>query len=364
MFSLAPLGDLTRFRRSNIKSEVYLVTEDACIKSHGILLAARSAKIEKIMEESENIPAVELSDNLAGLEDCLDLIYGGSVEIREDNFKTIYKFGKLFQIREMMENVLSWIAINVTYDKFWKVYLELKDLNEDISVFVDTIKGYLSADGDNFMEHTTEICRSQDKNTITAIVELLSRIDNIRVLSVMEDLVDTATKNNETQSAKASSTDTNNYLQTVVSSTVSFIENYLKSYGCDEFTKSRCNQTLQKASSVCMNMETLRKITEILFDTSIYTAIDTNTQPSSSRNFTAQSIKDLCWERVKQLTSPTTSYDAIKYFTEHSGTGIHPCVVVEIVLKWWSVRTDGDHVDMSFIKPLITTILTVNSYCL
>ena len=108
-------------------------------------------------------------------------------------------------------------------------------------------------------------------------------------------------------------------------------------------------------------METLRKTTEILFDTSIYTAIDTSTQPSSSRNFTAQSIKNLCWERVKQLTSPTTSYDAIKYFTEHSGTGIHPCVVVEIVLKWWSVRTDGEHVDMSFIKPLITTIQNVSS---
>ena len=210
MFSLAPLGGLTRFRRSNIKSEVYLVTEDVCIKSHGILLAARSAKIEKIMEESENIPAVEFSDNLAGLEDCLDLIYGGSVEIREDNFKTIYKFGKLFQIREMMENVLSWIAINVTYDKFWKVYLELKDLNEDISVFVDTIKGYLSTDGDNFMEHTTEICRSQDKNTITAIVELLSRTNDIRVLNVMEDLVDTATENNETLVATVSSTDNNN----------------------------------------------------------------------------------------------------------------------------------------------------------
>ena len=75
----------------------------------------------------------------------------------------------------------------------------------------------------------------------------------------------------------------------------------------------------------------------------------------------ATSIKDLNWERVKQLTSPTTSYEYIKYFTEHAGTGIHPCVVVEIVLKWWSVRTDRDHVGMSFIKPLITTIQNVSS---
>ena len=214
MFALAPLGDLSRFRRSDIKSEVYLVTEDVCIKSHGILLAARSAKLEKMVEESENIPAVEFSDDIAGLEDCLDLVYGGSVDIREDNCKSIYKFGKLFQIREIMDGVLSWIALYVTYDKFWKVYLELKNLHDDTSVFVDTLKGYFSADGDNFIEHITELCSSEDNNTTTAVVELLSRIDDIRVLSVMENIIDTASENNETLVATTSSNGNNNYLQT------------------------------------------------------------------------------------------------------------------------------------------------------
>ena len=317
-----------------------------------------------MLEESENIPAVEFSDDLTGLEDCLDLVYGGSVEIREDNFKTIYKFGKLFQIREMMDSVLSWIAISVTYDKFWSVYLELKNLHDDNSVFVDIIKGYLSVDGDNFMEYSREICHSQDKNTITAVVELLSRIDDIRVLSVMENIIDIATENNETLvAATASSTGNDNYLQKALSSTVSYIENVIKLESFDKCNNSRCKQVLQKAVTVCTNMETLRKITVILFETNIHkvTNIDTSIQPASSWNFTASSIKDLNWERVEQLTSPVTSYDAIKYFTENAGTGIHPCVVVEIVLKWWRVRTDREHVNMSFITPLITTIHNVNS---
>ena len=353
MFSLTPLGDLTRFRHNNVKNEAYLITEDVCIKAHGIILAARSAKIEVMLEESENIPAVEFSDDLTGLEDCLDLVYGGCVEIREDNFKTIYKFGKLFQICEMMESVLSWIAISVTYDKFWSVYLELKNLHDDNSVFIDIIKRYMNADGDNFMEHSREICHSQDKDTITAVVELLSRIDDITVLSVMEDIIDTAIQNNENLSATSSAINANNYLQTVVSSTVTYIENFLKSDSCDESHKFRCKQTLPKASSICANMETLRTINKILFDTSF--------QPSFSGNFPAQSIKDLNWERVKQLTSPTTPYEAIKYFTKNAGTGIHPCVVAEIVLKWWRVRTDREHVDMSFITPLIT-LSTLSSW--
>ena len=314
MLSLTPLGDLTRFRRSNVKNEAYFITEDVSIKVHGIILAARSAKIEVMLEESENIPAVEFTDDLTGLEDCLDLIYGGSVEIREDNFKTIYKFGKLFQIREMMESVLSWIAISVTFDKFWSVYLQLRNLHDDNSVFVDIIKGYLRVDGDNFVEPIRELCRSQDSNTITAVVELLSRIYDIRVLSVMEDLIDTAAENNKTPAATSSSIAVNNYLQTVVSSTVTYIDNYLKSDSFDECNKSRCKQVLQKAARVCTNTETFRTITEILFDTSIHTVtnIDAGTQPSSSSsnqtasswNFTASSIKDLNWERVKQLTSP------------------------------------------------------------
>ena len=91
MFSFTPLTDLTRFQHGNFKNEVYVINEDKCITSNGVLLAARSNKIEEILEESENIPAVQFSDNMAGLEDCLDLVYGGSVNIREDNFKSIYK---------------------------------------------------------------------------------------------------------------------------------------------------------------------------------------------------------------------------------------------------------------------------------
>ena len=358
------MGDLTRFLSSSIKNEVFIVTENRCIKSNGVLLAARSAKIEEILEESENIPAVQFSDNMAGLEDCLDLVYSGSVDIRDGNCKSIYKFGKLFQICEMMVGVLAWIANSVTYDNFWKVYLDFENLHEDVnkSEFIAAAKRCLCTDRDNFVKHTTELCRGSDAtaSTITAVVELLSRIDDIRILSVMENIIDNATQNNEFLLATTLSTYANNHLPTVVSFTATYIENNLKANNCDEFMKSHCIQTLQKVSSVCTNMEALRTINKMLFDTSIQ-AITSILE--SYRNFEVHSIRDLNWKRVKQLTSSSTSYGAIKYFTKHAGseTGIHPCVVVEIVLKWWSERTGREHVDMSFIIPFITTIHTVSS---
>ena len=183
MFSLAPLGDMTRFLRSTFRNEVYLITEDVCIKSSGILLAARSTKIEQMLEKGWDVPAVEFSDDMTGLNACLDLVYGGNVSIRENNFKTIYKFGKLFQICEMMKGVLTWIANDVRYDKFWSFYFQLKNLHDDInnSEFVVAVKRCLRTNGNRFLKQTTKMCRSQDKNSLTAAVELMSRIDDIRV---------------------------------------------------------------------------------------------------------------------------------------------------------------------------------------
>ena len=357
MISLAPLGDLTRFRRSNSKNEVFLITEDVCIKSNGVLLAARSSKIEKVLETNENIPVVEFSDDVAGLEDCLDLIYGGGVEIREDNAKTIYKFGKLFQICEMMEGVLKWIANDMASDKFWTVYLALKNLHEGInkSKFIAAAKRFLITDGDDFLERTSEICHGPDKNTITAVMELLSGIDDIRVLPFMENLVNTETKNNEceTLTVATSSADNNNSLQTIISSTVTYIENFLELNSCEFINKLLLIQSIKKVSTVCTNTNTFRRMIMLLTD------LD---------KMMITSLKILNQEKVRQLTSPATSYGTIKSFAEEAGTGIHPCVVMEIVLKWWSVSTDTEHVDMSFIKPLIMAIQNVshrwyNSVC-
>ena len=122
---------------------------------------------------------------------------------------------------------------------------------------------------------------------------------------------------------------------TVVSSTVTYIDNYLKSDSFDKCNNSRCKQALQTAARVCTNVETLQKITEILLSTDIHKiakiVIDTSTQPSSSGtfSFTASFIKNLNWEAGKMLTSPATLYDAIKDFTKNAGKKLHPCVVVE-----------------------------------
>ena len=72
------------------------------------------------------------------------------------------------------------------------------------------------------------------------------------------------------------------------------------------------------------------------------------------------SVDDLSWKLVSKLTSPSTSCDNIKYFTENTGKELHPCISAEIVLKWYSARK-AECPDNTFIKTLFTKVQEMGS---
>ena len=347
MFSLAPLGNIARFRSKSFTNEVYLITNGDRVKANGVLLAARSAVIEEILVSSENIPAAEFTDDVAGLRTCLMLLYGGSVNIGEDNFKSIYNFGRLFQIREMVEGVLTWVAKDVSYSKFWNMYFDLKRLDEDTLIFVEVAKRHLCNNSDGFLQSAKDLPQCRNDKNLADVMDLLSRMEDKRLLSAIVHLVGTATANNEVPSVSILS---NNHLQEAVSSAVNYIENYLISDQCVTSDKACCIKTLKKVYRICSNEVTLGTIRTLLAH-------------EGSRCISEIAVTDLNWETVRLLTSPTTSYDTIRNFVEKAGTEIHPCVVAEIVLKWWSVRENADNnLSMGFITPLITAINNISTY--
>ena len=283
MFSLSKLGDLTHFRDKIVKNEVYFVTEDNFIKAHGFILSARSDRIKEILENSENIPAVEFSDDLAALNSCLHLIYGGSVEIGEDNFKNIFKFGKSFEIHEMMDGVLEWIKNDINVDKFWQYYLELKSLNADTSSFVDAVKTYVSK-GHDFSKCTMDLVRRQDGNKTTAIVELLSKIYDRKILSIILEITNITCTSSECLSS-SSLTDNKGYLQTVIPQIVVCIDRYVEIRTLTEADKFPCIKALKKLSVPCSDVETLKSITALIAD------ISTKQVPRSPRGFNVSNFR-------------------------------------------------------------------------
>ena len=347
MFTLSQLGDISRYLKDNFRNQVYIITEDKPIKCSGILLASRSTIIEEIIENSENIPAIEFSDNIPGLFACLKLVYGGSINISRDNYRSILKFGIIFQIKEMVDAVLSWITEDLPQNIFWDVYFDLKKLDfcDSSTAFLGARKRYISSNCDEFLQNTVDVCYHRSDENVRAVLELVSATDYItidRMLTLFTDLLNAAPDDDITPSSSTSSSAKR--VDTLISCAVGYIEKH----DVHMLHMKRTEMLLMKFSGVCNDIQIFRKIAKLLGDIIQY------------KEITVSSIDDLNWNLIRMLTSPATPCDTIRYFTEHAGTELHPCITAEIVLKWWSVRK-GICPDKTFIKTLFTKVQDVYS---
>ena len=218
--------------------------------------------------------------------------------------------------------------------------------------FRDAIERYISNDYNEFWHYIKRLCLEHDENGVRTILDTLSGTDVIScedMLTFLSDLLNVITDKEQTPSSSSNRT-SEKYIDNVVTCTISYLENRVKSdlnSSC-----SLCSQylgILKKLSSACNEIESLRRISFLQNDTySILTLllckeIDFCTATSLTR------------ELVQKLTNPSITYDTIGYFTEYAAEDLHPCVIGEIVLKWWRVNCAEYH-DISFIKTLFTKI--------
>ena len=342
MFTLSQLGDISRYLKDNFRNQVYIITEDKPIKCSGILLASRSTIIEEIIENSKNIPAIEFSDNIPGLFACLKLVYGGSINISKENYRSILKFGIIFQIKELVDAVLSWIAEELPQNIFWDVYFDLRKLDfcNSSTALLDVIKRYISSNCDEFLQNTVDVCHRRSKENVRAVMELVNATNNItsdRILTLFTDLLKTVPDDDTTPSSSTSSSAKR--VDTIISCAVGYIEKH----DVDMLHMKDTEMLLRKFTGVCNDIQIFRKIAKMLGDI------------IQCKELTVSPINDLNWKLIETLTSPATPCDTIRYFTEHAVAELHPCITAEIVLKWWSVRK-GVCPDNTFIKTLFTKV--------
>ena len=294
------------------------------------------------MENSENIPAIEFSDNIPGLFACLKLVYGGSIIISRGNYRSILKFGIIFQIKEMVDAVLSWIAEELPQNIFWDVYFDLKKLDfcDSSTAFLEATKRYISNNCDEFLQNTVYVCHHRSEENFRAVMQLVNATDNItndRMLKLFTDLLNTAPDDDTTPSSSTSSSAKR--VDTIISCAVGYIEKH----DVHMLHMKDTEMLLRKFSGVCNSIQIFRKIAKMLGDI------------IQCKELTGSPINDLNWNLIETLTSPATPCDTIRYFTEHAGTELHPCIIAEIVLKWWSVRK-GVCPDNTFIKTIFTKV--------
>ena len=101
--------DFTQFlMMQDYNDPVYVVTESETIKCNAVLLAQHSSVLRKYFKDDKEL---FLTDN-KHVRECLSILYGGSVELSEENFQDILKFMVAFDIPSVLDQVLEWMSQN------------------------------------------------------------------------------------------------------------------------------------------------------------------------------------------------------------------------------------------------------------
>ena len=99
--------DFTRYLElDDYHDPICIVTESETIKCNAVLLAQHSDVLREYLKKDKEL---FLTDN-KHVRECLSILYGGSVELTEENFQDILKFMVCFDITSVRDQVLDWMS--------------------------------------------------------------------------------------------------------------------------------------------------------------------------------------------------------------------------------------------------------------
>ena len=117
MSKLPGILDISQYIRSDgvkINNSVNIVVGETIIEANGIVLSQLSPVLLDLAVKSSDIILDEFVDNVSGVRDCLVLLYGGTVQINDENLETIVKFSIKFEVEKLYTLCVEWIRTNVS----------------------------------------------------------------------------------------------------------------------------------------------------------------------------------------------------------------------------------------------------------
>ena len=97
--------DLTGFLQGNIRHTVKIWTKTDTLEVSGAVISQHSKVLRNMVVNEEEI----LLNNYEFAKECLIILHGGSVELNEENFEEIIKFGIQFGVADVVEQGLVFL---------------------------------------------------------------------------------------------------------------------------------------------------------------------------------------------------------------------------------------------------------------
>ena len=369
MFRLKPLGDVTCFLKEDFRNEVVIITTGNAFKCNGMLLAARSSLITRMLSNKEISRPIVIPHSVPQIDVCLRLVYGGCVIVDWNNYTSIFIFGLFLQMVEFVLGVFRWVSNQTSDTIFWSVFFDLTTLGLDASMvpFQKAAERYISNDYDDFLTSARLICKNCSTKTLKDILELIEGCENVfhdesifycKIFEFLVDLFNDIDDNEQGQPQLLNSCTKDIHTDTLVSLAIRYLQmhtKWVKHVTLDVLCHTKYIQLLNGIAAHCYHLDRLNIIVKISG------AAGTHGLSTNRRELAFSSTHDLSRELIKTLSAPSTSFYTICDFIQEAANVIHQCVIGEIVIHWWISRIRPEYTN-NIIKVVVKALFTLIRY--
>ena len=177
MVRVASLPDLFRFvRRSNklpIYNPIHFLVGTESIEVSGCVLSLKSSVLEDLVGKQREVYLDQFTGEMEGVQDCVELLYGGEVELSEENIKTVIKFSVMYEIEDIYNLGMEWVKENISGSNlfgFIEFGLQIERVGKDNRDVLDLCKDIII---DNVKDDLSEISKSWDIGNNTNVIKFL-----------------------------------------------------------------------------------------------------------------------------------------------------------------------------------------------
>ena len=118
MVRIESLPDLSRFVKQEEKTTVYntvhLLDGEDSIEVSGPVISQASRVLQDLVGKRRELDLEEFSGEIQGVQDCVELLYGGGVILSVRNVRTVIKFSAVYQIPELLDVCMVWLHNNIS----------------------------------------------------------------------------------------------------------------------------------------------------------------------------------------------------------------------------------------------------------
>ena len=154
MPKISELPDFSRFIRRDDKvmiyNNVHFVVGETIIEANGLVVSQESSVLLDLVAKNTEIYLDDFINDVDGVQDCLEFLYGAEVELNTDNIQSIIKFSIKFEIESLYKISIQWITDKI-FDlddlyMFLNIGLMAQSMHEDKKDILDVCHERIKCD--------------------------------------------------------------------------------------------------------------------------------------------------------------------------------------------------------------------------